>query len=132
MPDSVVVAREATELAAEVVRGRLVADGIESWLTGAAASSTAGAINELNLSWNNPLGGVEVRVRPEDAEEALAVVRAIYARPRERQRFPNALQIFVGLWVSVISGAALSSIHPGLGVVAGLVVFVGTIILARK
>lgn len=133
MAETVFVERFATELEAEILRGRLEADGIETWSRGAGAASTMGAINELNLSWDNPLGGVEVRVRPEDAAEAHAVAREIYGRKeREKQSSPNLIQVLIGIGIALFAWQAGASIHPALGIVLGLAVLVGTFIIARK
>lgn len=61
------VARETTETLALLKRDYLQGAGIPAVLRGNKASSTAGAINELNISWDNPLSGVEVRVHKNDA-----------------------------------------------------------------
>ena len=68
------VAHAQLEAVAQMMRGRLQAEGIEAVLRGNRAAGAAGVVNELNISWNNPLGGVEVRVRPENAERARAIL----------------------------------------------------------
>jgi hypothetical protein len=133
MPETTCIAREATELQAEILRGRLEADGIEAWLRGAGVASTAGAINDLNTSWANPLGGVEIWVHTSDADEARAILKEVHARSkRAPQQFPNALQCFVGIWVALFAWQTGASIHPLLGYAAGAAVLAGTIVIARK
>jgi len=74
-PDEwVTVGHSPLEAIAEMMRSRLEAEGIEAVLRGNKASGTAGVINELNISWNNPLGGVEVRVHESDAETAREIL----------------------------------------------------------
>jgi hypothetical protein len=79
------------------------------------------------------LGGVEVRVRPENFDEADAIRKEIYNRPeRQRQAFPNGLQMIVGVGLALVAWQSGASIHPILGYVAGVAVLVGTVIAARK
>ena len=97
--DWITVERAQLEVVAEMMRGRLQAEGIESTLRGNRASGTAGAISELNLSWENPLGGVEVRVAPEDAERARQIL-ARDERPSEDRIAAQLRQtpLWVQLW----------------------------------
>ena len=44
---------------------------------GATAVSCVGPINELNISWGNPLGGIGLYVAAEDADAARASLRAL-------------------------------------------------------
>ena len=72
----VTVEQAPLEAVAEMMRGRLEAEGIEAVLRGNRVAGAAGIVNEFNISWQNPLGGVEVRVRPDDvprAREILAI-----------------------------------------------------------
>lgn len=62
------------EAVAEMMRGRLEAEGVEAVLRGNRVAGAAGVVNELNISWGNPLGGIEVRVRPEDAQRAREIL----------------------------------------------------------
>ena len=68
----VTVEQAPLEAVAEMMRGRLEAEGIEAVLRGNRVAGAAGIVNEFNISWSNPLGGVEVRVRPEDVEKKRA------------------------------------------------------------
>ena len=89
------VAHAQLEAIAEMMRGRLEAEGIEAITRGNRVAGAAGVVNELNISWNNPLGGVEVRVRPEDAERAreiLAVDEREAADLKDRAPMPWAVR----------------------------------------
>ncbi|HEX8550904.1 MAG TPA: DUF2007 domain-containing protein [Abditibacteriaceae bacterium] len=133
MPETVIVASFPTELEAEILRGRLEADGIEAWLRGARVASTLGAVSEFNISWNNPLGGVEVWVRAEDADEAKLVLRAIHPpKLRPPQKFPNALQMVVGGGFALGAWNGGNLFHPLLGYLGVAVTLIATVILARK
>lgn len=134
MLNTVMIAREATELEAEIVRGRLEADGIETFVNGAVVASTIGPVNEFNSSWSNPLGGIEIRVRAEDEAEARAILSEIASRGREtrvKRSFPNAFQILVGLGFSLVAFQTGNAIHPVLGYAAAVAALVGTVVLAR-
>lgn len=135
MSTTVMIAREATELDAQIIAGRLEADGIETFVNGAVLASTIGPVNEYNSSWSNPLGGVEIRVRTEDEAEARAIVAEIASQGREaraKRNFPNALQILVGMGLSLVALETGSEVHPVLGYIAAVAVLVGTVVLARK
>ena len=105
------VSHAQLEVVAEMMRGRLEAEGIEAVLRGNRAAGTAGAINELNISWGNPLGGVEVRVPSEDAARA----REILAHddiepgdePRRRATTPWWAKLY-GLYLVAGLGLALA------------------------
>jgi hypothetical protein len=125
---------------AEIVRGRLQADGIESVLRGDRVASTAGPITELNTSWSNPLGGVEVRVRQEDATEARELLRALRDDDIEDQepRKPSVarliFQFIAALWVAGVGfylGAGATG-NTAVGAICALVVFVGLLVWGRR
>ena len=89
------VAHAQLEAVAQMMRGRLEAEGIEAVLRDNRVAGTAGIINEFNTSWNNPLGGVEVRVRPEDAaraREILEVDEREEADFKDREPMPWAVR----------------------------------------
>ena len=91
----VTVAHAQLEAVAEMMRGRLEAEGIEAVLRGNRVAGAAGIVNEFNISWNNPLGGIEVRVRPEDAgraREILAVDEREDADFKDREPMPWAVR----------------------------------------
>ena len=60
-----------------MVKDRLEAEGITCLVSGATAVSTVGPINELNTTWDNPLGGIGIYVAAEDADAARASLRAL-------------------------------------------------------
>ena len=129
------IARESTELEAEILRGRLEADGIETFVRGAAVASTIGPVNEFNSSWSNPLGGIEIRVREEDETEARSILAEIASHGRKvrvKRSFPNGFQILVGIGLSLLALQTGSEVHPFLGCAAAVAVLVGTVILSRK
>ena len=89
------VAHAQLEAIAEMMRGRLEAEGIDAVLRGNRVAGAAGIVNEFNISWNNPLGGVEVRVRPEDApraREILAVDEREEADFKDKDPMPLAVR----------------------------------------
>ena len=91
----VTVAHAQLEAIAEMMRGRLEAEGIEAVTRGNRVAGAAGFVNEFNISWSNPLGGVEVRVRPEDvarAREILAVDEREEADFKDREPMPWAVR----------------------------------------
>ena len=123
----VTVERAQLEVVAEMMRGRLEAEGVEAVLRGNAAAGAAGAINELNLSWSNPLGGVEVRVRPEDVARAREILAQDNTDPREPKRratTPWWAQLYgVALVASVVcSFLPVFTGAQALGLVAALLV----------
>jgi hypothetical protein len=75
---------------AEIIKACLEAAGIRCVISGAQAASTAGAINTLNLTWDNPLGGISVRVKQSDLEAAQAWLQSLEtpAEPRRKARSP--------------------------------------------
>ena len=101
----VTVEQAQLEAVAEMMRGRLEAEGIEAVLRGNRVAGAAGIVNEFNISWNNPLGGVEVRVRPADvqrAREILTVDERSSADKETKQRDHTATWIQVlGMAISV-------------------------------
>ena len=91
----VTVAHAQLEAIAEMMRGRLEAEGIDAVLRGNRVAGAAGIVNEFNISWGNPLGGVEVRVRPEDvarAREILAVDEREAADFKDQEPMPWAVR----------------------------------------
>ncbi len=86
----VTVEQAPLEAVAEMMRGRLEAEGIEAVLRGNRVAGAAGIVNEFNISWQNPLGGVEVRVRPDDVERAREIL-AVDERSSE-ERVQNELR----------------------------------------
>ncbi len=103
------IAHAQLEAVAEMMRGRLEAEGIEAVTRGNRVAGAAGIVNEFNISWSNPLGGIEVRVRPEDvarAREILAVDEREAADFKDREPMPWAVRA------------------TGAGAVAGLVYWV--------
>lgn len=126
-PDEwVTVERNSMEAVAEVIRGRLEAEGIEAVLRGNRISSCAGPVNEFNLSWDNPLGGVEVRVHKDDE----AAARAILAEAtKETPRRVNAPSSGIQLWVAAGCGftgfTVFAALDLRLGILAGALIFAG-------
>ncbi len=100
--DWITVEQTPLEAVAEMMRGRLQAEGIEAVLRGNRASSTAGVVSELNLSWANPLGGVEVRVHR--ADEARAREILAHDERDEADRAEARLRV-TPLWVQVWGAA---------------------------
>ncbi len=101
----VTVQRAPLEAVAEMMRGRLEAEGIEAVLRGNRVAGAAGIVNEFNISWENPLGGVEVRVRPDDAERAreiLAIDDRSSAERAQRARTPG--------WVQAVGAGAAAGV----------------------
>ena len=94
------VGRAPIEAIAQMMLSRLESEGIEAILRGNLAAGTAGAVNELNLSWENPLGGVEVRVRGEDAARAREILAARDDDEAPRRMTPLWIQIFAALLVA--------------------------------
>ena len=91
----VTVAHAQLEAVAQMMLGRLEAEGIEANLRGNRVAGAAGIVNEFNISWNNPLGGVEVRVQPEDAaraREILAIDERETADFKDREPMPLAVR----------------------------------------
>lgn len=120
----ITVERAPVEAVAHMMRSRLETEGIEAILRGNRAAATAGAINELNLSWNNPLGGVEVRVRPEDAARAREILAARDDDEAPRRQAPLWIQIGAALWVAATVFAAV------IGLTSNLAAALGTAILS--
>jgi hypothetical protein len=141
--DWVTVGHSRLEAIAEMMRSRLEVEGIDAVLRGNKASGTAGVINELNISWDNPLGGVEVRVHESDAEKAREILAetqldedeveesAVVADPVNQSRElkqKSGMQIYfqvfsaflIGLWV--LAGVTAWSQNPRTGLICGVVV----------
>jgi hypothetical protein len=133
-PDEwVTVERSPMEAIAEVVRGRLEAEGIEAVLRGNRVSSCAGPINELNLSWDNPLGGVEVRVHKKDEAAAHAILaEAVEQNPRRVNAPSEGIQMWVALGSGLTAFTVLAALDVRLGIVAGLLVFLGLVLLGSR
>ena len=135
--DWVTVEQTPLETTAEMMRGRLLAEGVEAVLRGNRASSTAGVVSELNLSWANPLGGIEVRVRAEDAARAREILAHDERDEADRaQARLHKTPLWVQLWGAAFaagtlfySALALSSSSAGAAGVAllgfGLVLWLG-------
>lgn len=133
--DWVTVERAPIEAVAQMMLSRLETEGIDAVLRGNHAAGTAGAVNELNLSWDNPLGGVEVRVRPEDAARAgeiLAVRDADETPPRRST--PFWIQIAAALLVAQTAFFAGAGIFGGgaWGAGAAVVAFGAVLALGRR
>ncbi len=112
------VAHAQLEAIAEMMRGRLEAEGIEAVLRGNRVAGAAGVVNELNISWSNPLGGIEVRVRPEDVERAkeiLAVDERAADEPRRRLETPWWAQA-LGAWYGAVAGLMVAGIFQPPGI----------------
>ena len=91
----VTVAHAQLEAVAQMMLGRLEAEGIEAVTRGNRVAGAAGIVNEFNISWSNPLGGIEVRVRPEDeqrAREILAVDEREEADFKDKYPMPWAVR----------------------------------------
>lgn len=133
-PDEwVTVERNSVEAVAELIRGRLEAEGIEAVLRGNRVSSCAGPINELNLSWDNPLGGVEVRVHKNDEAAALAILaEAVEQTPRRVNAPSPGLQWCLALGCAVVAYIVLGAFNFHLGIAAAVIVFVGLILFGSR
>jgi hypothetical protein len=130
----ITVERAPIEAVAQMMLSRLETEGIEAVLRGNHAAATAGAINELNLSWNNPLGGVEVRVRGEDVERAREILAQRDDEEQPRRTTPLWIQILAALFVSqtaFVAGAGISG-NAAWGVGAALVAFGAILALGRR
>jgi hypothetical protein len=117
---------------AEILKACLEANGIRCVIAGAQAASTAGAFNVLTTTWENPLGGISIRVRESDLEAAQEFLRSVEdaATPRRKERSPLAewiahienglravplplrivLIIFGSLWLAGSLGMALAGL----------------------
>ncbi|MBW3636399.1 MAG: DUF2007 domain-containing protein [Armatimonadetes bacterium] len=132
--DWITVERAPIAATAQMMRSRLEIEGIDAVLRGNHAAGTAGAINELNLSWDNPLGGVEVRVRSEDAARAREILAARDDEPAPRRRAPLWIQIAAALLVAqtaFVAGAGISG-EAVWGGGAALVAFGAILALGRR
>lgn len=133
--DWITVERAPIEATAQMMRSRLEIEGIDAVLRGNHAAGTAGAINELNLSWENPLGGGEVRVRSEDAARAREILAArVDDEPAPRRTAPLWIQIAAALLVAqtaFVTGAGLSG-QAAWGAGAALVAFGAILALGRR
>ena len=131
------VAHAQLEAIAEMMRGRLEAEGIDAVLRGNRVAGAAGIVNEFNISWNNPLGGVEVRVRPEDApraREILAVDEREAADFKDKELMPLAVRAtgagaVAGLVYWIV--AAVSE-NCAVAIVCGFVSFFGMMALGIR
>ena len=131
------VAHAQLEAIAEMMRGRLEAEGIEAVLRGNRVAGTAGIVNEFNTSWNNPLGGIEVRVRPEDVESAreiLAVDEREDADHKDKEPMPWAVRAtgagaVAGLTYWIV--AAVSE-NYGAAIVCGVISFLVMMTLGMR
>jgi hypothetical protein len=94
------VERLQHEWSAEITRGRLEAEGIPAVLRGNKAAGAMGAVNELNTSWSNPLGGVEVRVLREDVARAKEVLSQGDESPIPPRPTPQWIQWCVAFWIA--------------------------------
>lgn len=144
--DWVTVGHSRLEAIAEMMRSRLEVEGIDAVLRGNKASGTAGVINELNISWDNPLGGVEVRVHERDAEAARKILAEIQTEiqtdeynaeetalavepinqtvePVRSSGMRLYFQVFSALLIGVWIFAAVTawSQNPNMGLVCGIV-----------
>ena len=134
------VAHARLEAVAEMMRGRLDAEGIEAVLRGNRAAGAAGIVNELNISWDNPLGGIEVRVRPADAQRAreiLAVDEREEADFKDREPMPWAVRATGAGAVAGLIGwivAALSENYAAalVGAIAGFLAMIALGMRRRK
>lgn len=131
------VAHAQLEAIAEMMRGRLEAEGIEAVLRGNRVAGAAGIVNEFNISWSNPLGGIEVRVRPDDLERAreiLAVDEREAADFKDKNPMPWAVRAMgagavagVAYWIVV----AVSE-NYGAAIVCGVVSFIVMMALGMR
>ena len=135
--DWVTVEQTPLEAVAEMMRARLEVEGVEAVLRGNRASSAAGVVNELNLSWSNPLGGVEVRVHRADAQRAREIL-AVDERPiqeqLERRETPFWIQLLGALAAGNFGyylGFALTD-NATTGAVCALIGFGAALALARR
>ena len=101
----VTVERAPLEAVAEMMRGRLEAEGIAAVLRGNRVAGAAGIVNEFNISWENPLGGVEVRVRPDDAARAREILQV-----DERSSADKAQRRPTPWWVQAVGAGAASGV----------------------
>ncbi len=101
----VTVEQAPLEAVAEMMRGRLEAEGIEAVLRGNRVAGAAGIVNEFNISWKNPLGGVEVRVRPNDVERAKEIL-AVDQRSSEERAQPSPTP----WWVMAVGAGAVAGV----------------------
>lgn len=114
------VAREPVEAFAIIKRDLLQSEGIEAVLRGNKASGAAGAVNELNVSWGNPLGGIEVRVHRDDAPEAREILEAHEINRRYdddafEDDLPSQGKLGMEMWADV--GRVLGQIFCALAIV---------------
>lgn len=79
MTDLIVVAWVRLPHEAQMIKDRLAAEDIPCLVTGEKTVSTVGPINELNITWGNPLGGIMVRVPSEFEKAARASLQNIDA-----------------------------------------------------
>ncbi len=140
--DWVTVGHSPLEAIAEMMCSRLEAEGIDAVLRGNKASGTAGVINELNITWNNPLGGVEVRVHESDAETARGILAQRDDEEETEERtekrrvppFTYLLQLYL-IWplaIIIFGGVATSTKSNVLGLLSASIVTVVLLLLARR
>lgn len=123
----------STAAEAFLARDFLRAQGFECELRGEKVASLAGPVSEYNLSWQNPLGGVEIIV-PEDQSEA---ARAIL---QETKREIRPAKRGAPIWFQILAAGSAGSlvfyvgaiIDLRLGSLFALLTFFGLLILARR
>jgi hypothetical protein len=77
MAELVLVASARMPHEAQMIKDRLEAEHISCLVTGATTVSCVGPINELNISWGHPLGGIRIYVPAEQEEAARASLGAV-------------------------------------------------------
>ena len=131
------VAHAQLEAVAEMMRGRLEAEGITAVTRGNRVAGAAGIVNEFNISWNNPLGGVEVRVQPEDvarAREILAVDEREEADFKDKEPMPLAVRATGAGAVAGVTYWIVAAVSENFGaaLVCGVVSFIVMMVLGMR
>ncbi len=77
MEGFVEVANVPLRYEAHLVKGRLATEGIECFLYGDALAGVVGERAYPTSTWSDPLGGIKVYVKPEDAVAANSILKEL-------------------------------------------------------
>ncbi|HEX8833381.1 MAG TPA: DUF2007 domain-containing protein [Abditibacteriaceae bacterium] len=131
MDDFVTITTRQLSVEAHMVKGRLEAEGIDCFLWGDKLADAVGYPNSVASTWSNPLGGVQIRVRPADAEQAREVLREIEGdEPRtiHQSRSWWPFQWALAGYLAYTCGWGMGDlVHPIAGYVVGAAIFSGLV-----
>ena len=123
----------SSAIEAEMLRGRLEADGVRCILRSDKAASVVGDVNRLNTSWSNPLGGTTLLVHESDFAEAREVLREFKKAPtRTRRRATPAMRVVQIVFAVNISSVLMLAVFTQFGAFAASAVLVALLILVWK